>query len=67
MINRRSILRAALFVAAAPIIVRASSLMHVRALPISPKMDFGRLQDLLMPGLAELHGGGSAWGDIFIE
>lgn len=32
MIDRRSFLRAALFVAAAPIIVRASSLMPVRAL-----------------------------------
>lgn len=31
IIDRRSLLRAALFVAAAPIIVRASSLMPVRA------------------------------------
>lgn len=33
MIDRRKFLRAALFVAAAPMIVKASSLMKVRALP----------------------------------
>ena len=33
-VNRRSLIRAALFVAAAPAIVRISSLMPVRALPV---------------------------------
>lgn len=55
MIDRRKFLRAALFVAAAPMIVKASSLMKVRALPVEIETDWRIVWDNARDGLVEWH------------
>ena len=77
MLDRRQLLRGALWVAAAPIIVKAANIMPVRVLKEEPMdwvlmdwpyYDIGKVRGMLLPGLRHLEGYSSIpsqWTEVF--